>query len=137
PVEHEPGTHFVYNSAATYMLSAIVQKLTGQMVLAYLKPHLLAPPGIEGPTWETDPRGINTGGWGLSIKTEDIARFGQLYLQKGLWNGQQLVPGAWVAQATTSQVDNSSQSNIDWKQGYGYQFWRCQHGAYRGDGAFG
>ncbi|CAN5535050.1 hypothetical protein BH10CHL1_BH10CHL1_38260 [soil metagenome] len=136
PVEYQPGTHFVYNSGATYMLSAIVQKLAGQKIVDYLQPRLFGPLGIENPTWEVCPRGINVGGWGLSIKTEDIARFGQLYLQKGLWHGQQLVPAAWVAQATTTQVDNSSQSNIDWKQGYGYQFWRCQHGAYRGDGAF-
>ncbi len=137
PVEHKPGTHFIYNSGATYMLSAIVQKLTGQKLVDYLQPRLFEPLGIEHPTWENCPRGINVGGWGLSIQTEDIARFGQLYLQKGVWNGQQLVPATWVAQATISQVENRSQSNIDWQQGYGYQFWRCQHGAYRGDGAFG
>lgn len=137
PVDRTPGTHFVYNSGATYMLSAIVQKLTGQKIVDYLQPRLFAPLGIANPTWENCPRGINVGGWGLNIKTEDIASFGQLYLQKGLWQGQQLVPAAWVAAATARQVANDSQTNIDWKQGYGYQFWRCQHGAYRGDGAFG
>jgi CubicO group peptidase (beta-lactamase class C family) len=137
PVEHTPGTYFVYNSGATYMLSAIIQRLTGTTLLEYLRPRLLAPLGIEQATWETCPRGINTGGWGLSIRTADIARFGQLYLQKGIWQGQQLLPKAWVEAASQAQVDNPREPNIDWRQGYGYQFWRCRHGAYRGDGAFG
>ncbi len=137
PVQHEPGTHFVYNSAATYMCSAIVQKLTGKRVLNYLKPRLFGPLGIVGPTWETCPRGINTGGWGLSIKTEDIARFGQTYLQHGKWNGRQVVPEAWVLDATSKHISNGTDPNSDWAQGYGYQLWRCRHGAYRGDGAFG
>src|SRR5262249_34012491 len=83
------------------------------------------------------PQGILTGGFGLSIRTEDIARFGQLYLQKGQWDGKQLVPAAWVEAATARQTSNGSSPNSDWDQGYGYQFWRCRHGAYRGDGAFG
>ena len=137
PVEHEPGTRFVYNSAATYMLSAIVQKVTGMTVLDYLKPRLLVPLGIEGAAWDSDPRGINVGGWGLNIKTEDIARFGQLYLQRGNWSGEQLLPESWVAEATSKHVNNGTNPETDWNQGYGYQFWRCRHGAYRGDGAFG
>jgi len=137
PVEHQPGSKFVYNSAATYMLSAIVQKLTGSTVLDYLTPRLFAPLGIEGPTWEVCPRGINTGGWGLNVKTEDIARFGQLYLQKGKWGDRQLVTESWVAEATSKHVSNGSNPASDWAQGYGYQFWRCRHGGYRGDGAFG
>jgi CubicO group peptidase (beta-lactamase class C family) len=139
PVEHEPGTHFVYNSAATYMLSAIVQRLTGQRLVEFLGPRLFEPLGIDAPTWETSPEGIDAGGWGLSARTVDIARFGQLYLQHGTWRGQQLVPREWVAVATSFQVSNaaSGTTNPDWQQGYGYQFWRCRHGAYRGDGAFG
>ncbi len=137
PVQRTPGTHFVYNSGATYMLSAIVQKFTGQPLLDYLQPRLFAPLGIENPTWESCPRGINVGGWGLKIRTEEIARFGQLYLQKGEWHGAQIIPAAWVEAATAYQVANSREQNVDWAQGYGYQFWRSQHGAYRGDGAFG
>lgn len=137
PVVYEPGTHFLYNSGATYMLSAIVQHLTGMTLLDYLRPRLFEPLGIERATWETDPRGINTGGWGLSITTADIARFGQLYLQQGEWQGQQIVPAAWVAEASSSHVSNGSKPDSDWEQGYGYQFWRCRHNAYRGDGAFG
>ncbi len=137
PVPHKPGTHFLYNTSATYMLSAIVQKATGMTVLDSLKPRLFEPLGIERPTWETSPQGITTGGYGLSIRTEDIARFGQLYLQKGKWRGKRLVPEAWVEAATALQTSNGSNPKSDWDQGYGYQFWRSRHGAYRGDGAFG
>ena len=136
-VPFKPGTHFLYNTSATYMLSAAVQKATGETVLDYLKPRLFDPLGIDKPTWETSPQGISTGGYGLSIRTEDIARFGQLYLQKGKWGGKQLVPQSWVETATARQTSNGSNPNSDWDQGYGYQFWRCRHGAYRGDGAFG
>ncbi len=139
PVEHEPGTHFLYNTGATYMLSAIVQKVTGQTVLNYLKPRLFEPLNIEGADWETDPEGINTGGFGLRVRTEDIAKFGQLYLQKGKWNGKQILPAAWVEEATSYQVPNAAKTTPahDWNQGYGYQFWRSRHNTYRGDGAMG
>ena len=137
PLEYPPGSHFVYNSGATYLLSAIVQQITGTTMLDYLQPRLLAPLGITNATWETCPRGINTGGWGLSITTEAIARFGQLYLQGGMWRGQQLVSAAWVAAASTAHIASGDDPASDWAQGYGFQFWRCRHGAYRGDGAFG
>ncbi len=137
PVPFKPGTHFLYNTMGTYMLSAIVQKVTGMTVLDYLRPRLFGPLGIEHPTWETSPQGISAGGFGLSIRTEDIARFGQLYLQRGKWQGRQLVPAAWIDAATARQTSNGSNPQSDWDQGYGYQFWRCRHGAYRGDGAFG
>ena len=137
PVRFKPGTHFLYNTSATYMLAAIVEKTTGTPLLEYLRPRLFDPLGIENPTWEKSPEGIATGGYGLSIRTEDIARFGQLYLQKGKWQGKQLVPETWVEQATSFQTSNGSNPKSDWDQGYGYQFWRSQNGAYRGDGAFG
>jgi CubicO group peptidase (beta-lactamase class C family) len=136
-VAFKPGTHFLYNTAATYMLSAIVQKVTGQTVLDYLRPKLFEPLGIENPTWGLSREGVTLGGYGLNIRTEDIARFGQLYLQKGRWNGKQLVPAAWIEAATARQTSNGSSPTSDWDQGYGYQFWRARHGAYRGDGAFG
>lgn len=137
PVPFRPGTHFVYNTSATYMQSAVVQKATGQNLLDYLTPRLFEPLGIEGPTWEMSPQGISTGGYGLSVRTEDIAKFGQLYLQKGKWHGKQLVPESWIEEATKLQTSNGSNPDSDWDQGYGYQFWRCRNGAYRGDGAFG
>lgn len=143
-IAHKPGTQFMYNSAATYMCSAIVQKLTGQPILEYLTPRLFQPLGISGMRWETCPRGINTGGWGLSIQTEGLAKFGQLLLQKGKWNGKQLIPAAWVEEATSFHIQQPGgdkperpKAQNDWLQGYGYQFWRCQHGNFRGDGAFG
>ena len=137
PVALQPGSHFLYNTGATYMLSAIVQRVTGQTLMDYLTPRLFAPLGIEDARWESCPKGVNTGGYGLSARTEDIARFGQMYLQKGCWGGQRILSEHWVDEATAAHSDNSSQPNIDWQQGYGYQFWRCRHGAYRGDGAFG
>lgn len=138
PVRYKPGTHFIYNTGATYMLSAILQKLTGITLLDYLQPRLFEPLGIENPTWEVCPRGISTGGFGLSIKTEDIAKFGQLYLQKGWWQGRQILPAGWVDEATAYQIDNRPNKSLDWAVGYGYQFWRCQPpNAYRADGAFG
>ena len=137
PVPFKPGTHFLYNSPATYMLSAIVQKATGMTVLDYLKPRLFEPLGIDGPTWIMSPQGVTAGAYGLSLRTEDIARFGQLYLQKGKWKGKQLVPAQWIEEATARQTSNGSSPNSDWDQGYGYQFWRSRHNTYRGDGAFG
>jgi CubicO group peptidase (beta-lactamase class C family) len=136
-VPFKPGTHFLYNTSATYMLSAIVQKATGKTLLDYLRPRLFEPLGIDHPTWESSPQGISTGGYGLSIRTKDIASFGQLYLQKGKWQGKQLVPEAWIEAAIARQTSNGSNPKSDWDQGYGYQFWRSRHGAYRGDGAFG
>ncbi|HEV2828606.1 MAG TPA: serine hydrolase [Pyrinomonadaceae bacterium] len=137
PVPFKPGTHFLYNSPATYMLSAIVQKVTGMTVLGYLKPRLFEPLGIDNPSWVNSPQGISAGAYGLSLRTEDIARFGQLYLQKGKWKGRQLVPSEWIEEATARQTSNGSSPKSDWDQGYGYQFWRSRHNTYRGDGAFG
>lgn len=143
PIKNEPGTKFLYNSMASFMLSAIVQKVTGQTVLEYLKPRLFVPLGISGEDWELNKQGINTGGWGLRLKTEDMAKLGELYLHKGKWRGVQLLPEAWVNEATTFKIDQapgvpqSKKDSSDWMQGYCYQFWRCRHNAFRADGAFG
>jgi CubicO group peptidase (beta-lactamase class C family) len=137
PVPHLPGTHFKYNTAATFMQSAIVQKVTDQTVLDFLQPRLFKPLGIDHPLWDTNFQGISLGGYGLWVRTEDIAKFGQLYLQKGSWHGKQLLPAEWVEMATSKQTSNGSNPKSDWNQGYGFQFWRCRHNAYRGDGAFG
>jgi len=137
PVPHKPGTHFVYNTPATFMQSAIVQKVTGQNLLDYLGPRLFEPLGIAAPAWDENAAGFSLGGFGLNLTTEDIAKFGQLYLQQGEWRGRQLVPATWIKQATSKQVSNGSNPASDWDQGYGFQFWRSRHGSYRGDGAFG
>jgi hypothetical protein len=143
PVVHEPGTKFLYNTLATYMLSAIVQKVTGEKVIDFLKPRLFEPLSIEGMDWEVDPKGINTGGWGLRLRTEDMAKFGQLFLQKGRWNDKQLLPVSWIDNATSLKIyqapdaAQSRKDSSDWLQGYCYQMWRCRHNCYRADGAFG
>jgi CubicO group peptidase (beta-lactamase class C family) len=137
PVPHIPGTHFKYNTPATFMLSAIVQKTTGQTVHEYLQPRLYEPLGIVDPTWGTNPQGLTLGGYGLNVRTEDIAKFGQLYLQRGVWNGRAILPENWVLAATALQTSNGGNPDSDWNQGYGYQFWRSRHNTYRGDGAFG
>nr|HMP43418.1 serine hydrolase [Roseiflexaceae bacterium] len=137
PVRRAPGTHFLYNTGATYMLSAIVQHVTGATLTDYLRPRLFDPLGINYAVWESCPRGVNVGGFGLNITTNSIARFGQLYLQDGVWNGQRLLPEGWVAQASAAHISNGDDPQSDWAQGYGFQFWRCRHNAYRGDGAFG
>jgi len=143
PIVHKPGTVFLYNSLGTYMLSAIVQKVTGQTVLEYLKPRLFSPLGISGMDWETDLKGVNTGGWGLRLKTEDMAKFAQLFLQKGKWNGKQILPKGWAEEASTVKIiqhpnlPQAKKDSSDWEQGYCYQMWRCRNNAFRGDGAFG
>jgi CubicO group peptidase (beta-lactamase class C family) len=134
---HKPGTHWVYNSSASFMLSAVVQQVTGQTMLDYLKPRFFDPLGIEDAEWEVNPQGINSGGWGLSVRTRDLAALGQFYLQKGAWRGEQLLSEAWVQEATRKQASNGCEPESDWDQGYGYQFWMCRHGLYRGDGAHG
>lgn len=142
-MEFVPGTHFAYNNGATFLCSAIVQKATGQTLFDYLTPRLFEPLGIEGADWERNPQGINNGAWGLRVKTEDIAKLGQLYLQNGEWNGNRLLSAAWVEAANGLQIENAApndverRKNSDWAQGYGYQFWRCRHDAVRGDGAYG
>jgi CubicO group peptidase (beta-lactamase class C family) len=141
PVTHQPGTWFRYNTPGSYMLSAIVMKATGQTSLDFLKPRLFEPLDIENPKWDASKEGPSFGGYGLYLCTEDIAKFGQLYLQKGKWNGKQLLPEKWVEEATGKQVPNDQEGHagigIDWKQGYGFQFWRCTHNAFRGDGRAG
>jgi CubicO group peptidase (beta-lactamase class C family) len=141
PIQHAPGTFFLYNSGATYMLSAIITKLTGKTVLDYLTPRLFKPLEIEGADWEVSPQGINNGYAGLRVKTEDIAKLGILYLQNGIWNGKRVLNADWVKEATTYKVPNAAakgkDENSDWQQGYCYQFWRCRHDFFRGDGAMG
>ncbi|MET1008367.1 MAG: serine hydrolase [Propionibacteriaceae bacterium] len=145
PPEEEPGTWFTYNNGATLMLSAIVTKLTGERVLDYLRPRLLEPLGITDAYWQQIPDGdggdpdlrhLDLGFSGLHLATESIAKFGQLFLSRGVWQGEQLVAEDWVRDASRVQVDNPREPEPDWRQGYGYQFWMGREG-YRGDGAFG
>jgi hypothetical protein len=138
PMAHEPGTYFDYNTFGTYLVSAMVQRKTGMTCRDYLMPRLFDKLKIARPQWDCCPMGINVGGFGLRLTCEDIAKFGQLLLQDGLWEGQRVLPEGWVALATGKKIDNYKDDiNSDWQQGYGYQFWRTRQGRYRGDGMFG
>jgi CubicO group peptidase (beta-lactamase class C family) len=146
PIENAPGSAFLYNSGATYMLSAIVQRVTGEKLVDFLRPRLFEPLEALDYRWASCPLGINTGGWGLSATTETIAKFGQFYLQQGAWGGKQRLPRQWVQEATSFKIQQPAapgadlvqlKQNSDWHQGYAYQFWRCRNDAFRGDGAFG
>jgi len=143
PILHKPGTRFLYNPMATYMLSAIVQKVTGTTTYDYLNRKLFSVIGIRDADFTISPEGITCGGWGLRLKTEDMARFGQFYLQKGSWSGKQLLSAEWVQQATSAHIiqhpdlSGATKDTNDWEQGYGYQLWRGLHNTWRADGSWG
>lgn len=118
PVSEKPGTKFQYNSLNSYVLSAIITERTGMPMDEYLKPRLFDPLGITDYLWEKCPRGITKGGWGLFMHTEDMAKLGQLYLNKGKWNGKQIIPESWAEASVTKKVDS-----IEGTYGYGYQLW--------------
>ena len=118
PVSEKPGTKFQYNSLNSYVLSAIITERTGMPMDEYLKPRLFEPLRITDYLWEKCPIGITKGGWGLFMHTEDMAKLGQLYLNKGKWNGKQIIPESWAAASVTKKVDS-----IEGTYGYGYQLW--------------
>ncbi|MFF5372250.1 serine hydrolase domain-containing protein [Streptomyces sp. NPDC013187] len=140
PPDADPGTVFAYNQPATYTLAAIVQRVTGQPLTAYLRPRLLDPLGIGEVAWLRDRTGRELGFSGLHATTDAIARLGQLYLRDGLWQGERLLPEGWAARASHPRTRTAGAmgdvDRQDWDRGYGYQFWTSRHG-YRGDGAFG
>lgn len=131
PVVNEPGEVFAYDSMVTYMISAIVQKVTGKKVLDYLKEKLFIPMNISTVNWEESPEGVNAGGWGLHIQSESLAKIGQMWLDGGVWNGKQLVSKEWIAQMSSKHANGGD-------YGYGYQTWMCAYpSAVRADGALG
>jgi Beta-lactamase len=140
---HKPGTVFKYNNTATFMLSAIVQQVTGQTVFDYLQTRIFRPLAIRGIDWDLSPQGINLGMIGLRLRTEDMAKFGQLLLQNGVWNGKQLISKEWIKEATSFKIQTSipgSKDSIrlsDWGQGYCYQMWRGRNNTVRLDGLGG
>lgn len=142
PLSSFPGDSFVYNSMNTYMLSAILSKITGCGLVDYLMPRLFEPLGIERPEWDKCPVGIECGGWGLYLKTEDMAKICQLCLDDGVWEGRRILPKQWAARAGACSVASDSDSklsdSIHRTSGYGYQFWRNGDGtSWRADGMFG
>ncbi len=136
PVVFQPGSQFMYNSGASFMLSAIIKKVTGVSAHEFLKPRLYDPLAITNTTWGANWEGINMGASHLRLPTEDLAKFGQLYLQNGMWNGKQVISKDWVAEASAKHIDNGK-NDSSWGYGYGYQFWLNPPGGYRADGAFG
>ena len=133
PVTGKPGTEFQYNSLNTYVLSAIVSAKTEMTLEEYLRPRLFEPLGITRYLWETCPKGITKGGWGLFICPEDMAKLGQLYLNHGVWNGRQIIPEEWITASTTKQIDS-----IEGTYGYGYQVWMEQRlGSFEFNGMLG
>ena len=127
PVVHRPGTVYTYTSAASYMLSAILTRATGQTLHDYLRPRLFEPLGILGETWDIGPDGINPGGNGLKCRTVDILKLGVLHAQRGVWNGRRILPESWVAAATRAHSDS----------GYGYHWMAGPQRTYAAMGVFG
>ncbi|MET9367507.1 serine hydrolase domain-containing protein [Streptomyces griseoflavus] len=140
PPEHDPGTVFAYNQPCTYTLGAIVQRVTGQTLTDYLRPRLFDPLGIGETAWQRDRAGREIGFSGLHAATDAVARLGQLYLDDGVWQGERLLPGGWVARASHPHIPTAgamgAENRSDWDRGYGHQFWISRHG-FRGDGAYG
>jgi CubicO group peptidase (beta-lactamase class C family) len=140
---YKPGTIFKYNNAATFMLSAIVQQVTGQTVFDYMQPRIFKPLTIRGIDWDLNPQGINLGMIGLRLHTEDMAKFGRLLMQNGVWGGKQLIPKEWIKEATSFKIQTTipgkkdSLNLSDWGQGYCYQMWRGRNNSVRLDGMAG
>lgn len=129
PFEDTPGTRFVYSNVGAYLAGVLIQERAGCDLLTYLEPRLLEPLEIGKTVWEVDPLGRTFGASGLFLSLRELHRFGMLYLQKGQWNGRQILPSGWVEESTRKQVDNG-------KEGYGYLFWRERENAYLADGKF-
>ena len=134
----EPGTFFAYNQVATYLLSVIVRQVTGEGVAEFLRPRLLDPLGLPDIPWHRDPLGRELGFTGSHLTTEAIASIAQVYLDRGRWQGEQLLSESWVEEATRAfgPLNEDAGADPDWRRGYGYSFWMQLHG-FRGDGAFG
>jgi CubicO group peptidase (beta-lactamase class C family) len=135
PMERRPGTKHRYDSDATYLLSCIVERKSGMRTMDYLKAKLFDPLGMTSPWSTVSPSGTACGGWGMNMTTRDIAKFGQFLLDGGVWDGKQLLSRDWIRLASAKHT--ASGGGPDWRLGYGFQFWRCQHNAYRADGAAG
>jgi CubicO group peptidase (beta-lactamase class C family) len=138
PMADPPGTQFSYNSGSTHLLSAVIQLTTGQTAQAYAQEHLFGPLGMRpGDTrWETDRGGFSIGGWGLYMTPRDMAKLGYLYLKEGIWDGQSIVPAAWVRASVEPRVavDDAQEP---WGLHYGYGWWVHELGAYAAHGRAG
>ncbi len=137
PLHFMPGERFQYNSMNTYLLSAIITKVTGRKLEDYLSEKLFTPLGIKNHIWQESAEGVNSGGWGLYLQSESLAKMGQFMLDKGMWKGKQLLNSEWFDEAMSVQITKGQSGSHDWTAGYGYQMWKCELPAYRIDGAWG
>ncbi|MDD2647579.1 MAG: serine hydrolase [Eubacteriales bacterium] len=138
PIPNESGTHFCYNTGASYVLSAIVSKITGLSLLDFLMPRFFEPLHISHPYWLAVETGVNAGGVELHLSIDDLAKFGKLIWDKGVFEGKRIISEEYLELATSKQADNGDPaSGSFWAQGYGFQFWQNARGGFRGDGAFG
>ena len=129
PFTDVPGTRFVYNNVGPYLAGVLIQRRAGCDLVHYLQPRLFDHLGIARPTWECDPMGYTFGAGGLFLNADELHKLGLLYLQKGQWNGRQLIPEDWILESAAKQVDNGS-------YGYGYLFWRGEQNSFRADGKY-
>ena len=136
PVIHKPGTVFQYNNAGPYLLGILIQRITGMSLVDYLMPRLFEPLGIPRPQDEKDPLGNTFGAGGLQLNVSELAKLGLLYLQKGQWQGRQLIPASWVEEASRSFII-SDQGDGEIGTDYGYLFWIMPEGMFRADGKYG
>ncbi len=124
PMDSDPGERFNYNSGGSHLMSAILREATGQTVEVYAEEYLFRPLGIDTYHWKREPAGLPDTEGGLYLEAEDLARFGQLYLDDGVWNGERILPEGWVEASVTRYVDDVAPENPNWNAGYGYQWWR-------------
>jgi CubicO group peptidase (beta-lactamase class C family) len=124
PMDAEPGSRFVYNSGASHLMSAILRTATRRTVDLYAEEHLFGPLGIRSYHWKREPAGLPDTEGGLYLEAEDLARFGQLYLDDGVWQGVRLLPEGWVAASVSRHVEDVAPEDPNRNAGYGYQWWR-------------
>jgi CubicO group peptidase (beta-lactamase class C family) len=136
PLSYQPGARFVYDNGSTFLASAMFTRAMGVTVRDFLLDALFRPLDIPDPQWPQSPDGHTVGATGLTLSTSDLARFGQFLLQRGQWQGRQLVSSSWIDNAGRTQINTRSR-RPDWDIGYGFGFWPCRYGAFRADGKDG
>lgn len=132
PFTDQPGTRFMYNNVGPYLAGVLVQRRAGCDLVSYLTPRLFKPLEIPRPTWETDPVGLTFGAGGLFLTMSELHKLGLLYLQKGCWNGRQILTEEWVEKSLSPVVSTGQDPDY----GYGYLFWGGPHGSFRADGKY-
>ncbi|ALM83856.1 serine hydrolase [Bordetella sp. N] len=150
PMVYAPGERFVYCSGCSYMLAAILQKVTGERVCDWMESRFFQPLGIKDLAWDVSPEGVNTGGNGIRAKTSDLLKLGIVHMHGGQWQGEQLLSREWTAAATGAQIKDivigafdgkryadPSAPGAEKREGYGYQWWRGPDNTFTASGLFG